>query len=131
MNTTAQKQPPQTQQTQPVRVERDRDFIIPPANISANDNEYLVEVEMPGVDKSGLEITVEGNELTITGRRKEDTPQGELYYCECPQADFRRVFELGPDVDTGKVNAQLNQGVLRLRLPKSEKAKPRKIQIAG
>jgi len=48
-----------------------------------------------------------------------------------PQADFRRVFELGPDVDTSRINAQIEQGVLNLRLPKSEKAKPRKIQIAG
>jgi len=131
MNTTLQQQ--QSQQNQPARLERqrNRDFIIPPANISATDNEYFLEVEMPGVDKSGLELTVEGNELTITGWRKSDTPQGELCYSEWPEADFRRVFELGPDVDTAKINAQLDQGVLRLRLPKSERAKPRKIQITG
>jgi HSP20 family protein len=120
-------------QNQGARVQRqtNRGFVMPPANISANNNEYLVEVEMPGVDKSGLEITVEGNELTIIGHRKGDTPQGQLYYSEWPEADFRRVFELGPDVDTTKINAQLEQGVLKLRLPKSEKAKPRKIQIGG
>ena len=74
MNTTLQQQ--QSQQNQPARLERqrNRDFIIPPANISATDNEYFLEVEMPGVDKSGLELTVEGNELTITGWRKSDTP---------------------------------------------------------
>src|SRR5712671_5777594 len=108
-----------------------RGYVIPPANIAATDNEYLVEVEMPGVDKAGLEVTVEGNELTIIGRRGVETPRGELYYSETPQADFRRVFELGPDVDTAKINAQMDQGVLRLRLPKSERAKPRKIQITG
>jgi HSP20 family protein len=108
-----------------------RAFITPPANISATDNEYLVEMEMPGVDKNGLEITVEGNELTIVGRRKSDTPPGELLYGESPRADYRRVFELGPDVDTDKIGAQMEQGVLKLRLPKSEKAKPRKIQITG
>jgi HSP20 family protein len=120
-------------QNQGTRAERqtNRGFVMPPANISASTNEYLVEVEMPGVDKSGLEITVEGNELTIIGHRKGDTPQGQLYYSEWPEADFRRVFELGPDVDTTKINAQLEQGVLKLRLPKSEKAKPRKIQIGG
>src|SRR4051812_22639462 len=125
MNTVAETQ------NQNARVERNRAFVTPPANISATENEYLVEIEMPGVDKSGLEVTVEGSELTIVGRRKTETPQGDLYYSEWPQADFRRLFDLGPDVDTAKINAQLDQGVLKLRLPKSEKAKPRKIQIAG
>lgn len=108
-----------------------RGFVTPPANISGTNNEYILEIEMPGVDKSGLEVTVEGNELTIVGRRKAEATQGELYYTETPQADFRRVFELGPDVETTRINAQMDQGVLKLRLPKSEKAKPRKIQIAG
>jgi len=59
-------------QNQPARLEREpsRGFVTPPANISANENEYLIEVEMPGVDKSGLELSVEGNELTIIGHRK-------------------------------------------------------------
>src|SRR6476660_1347341 len=97
-------------------------YVAPPANISATDNAYLVEVEMPGVDKSGLEITVEGNELTIVGRRKTELPQGELYYSESAFANFRRTFELGPDVDTSNITAQMEKGILKLRLPKSEKA---------
>jgi len=120
-------------QNRPTRMggENERGFVTPPANISANENDYLLELEMPGVDKSGLEITTEGNELTIIGRRKVETPEGEICYCESALADFRRVFELGPDVDTSKISARMEQGVLKLRLPKSEKAKPRKIQIAG
>jgi HSP20 family protein len=108
---------------------RPRGFVTPPANISATENEYLVEIDMPGVDKEGLEITVEGNELTIIGRRKSDLPEGEACYCESPQADYRRVFELGPDVDTSGINAEMKQGVLKLRLPKSEKAKPKRIEV--
>jgi len=107
----------------------DRGFVTPPANIAATANEYVLEVEMPGVTKEGLEVTVEGNELTIIGRRKMDFPDGELCYCESSQADFRRLFELGPDVDTSKINAEMNQGVLRLRLPKSERAKPKQIEV--
>jgi HSP20 family protein len=46
-------------------------------------------------------------------------------------ADYRRVFELGPDVDTTKISAEMHNGVLRLHLPKSEKAKPRQIEVKG
>jgi HSP20 family protein len=106
-----------------------RGYVIPPANIAATDNEYVVELEMPGVNKEGLEVTVEGNELTIVGRRQVDVPEGELCYCESPQADYQRVFELGPDVDTAKISAEMRQGVLTLRLPKSERAKPKQIEV--
>ena len=107
----------------------ERGFVTPPANISATGNEYVVELDMPGVDTQGLEITVEGNELTIIGRRKIDLPDGEACYCESPQADYRRVFELGPDVDTSRISAEMDQGVLKLHLPKSEKAKPKRIDV--
>jgi HSP20 family protein len=108
---------------------RNRGFVAPPANIVAAENEYLVEVDMPGVPKDGLEVTVEGNELTIIGRRKTEIPEGELLYHESPFADYRRMFELGPDVDTSKISAEMNQGVLKLHLPKSEKAKPKQIEV--
>ncbi|EEF57449.1 Hsp20/alpha crystallin family protein [Pedosphaera parvula] len=116
-----------------VRMERpeEQNFVTPPVNIAAMNGEYLIEVEMPGVDKSGLEITAENNLLTVIGRRKPETAQGELCYSESTQADYRRVFELSPDVDTSKINAKLEQGVLKLHLPKSEKAKPKKIEITG
>ena len=104
-------------------------FITPPANISATNAEYFVEIDMPGVNKEGLQVTVENNELTIIGRRSSDMPSGEICYCESPQADFRRAFELGPDVDTTKISAEMKQGVLKLRVPRSERAKPRQIEV--
>jgi HSP20 family protein len=120
-----------TETQKPVRMEKEekRPFVTPPVNIAAKNGEYLIEAEMPGVSKEGLEITVEGNDLTIIGRRKPETIEGELWYSESPSADYRRVFELGPDVDTSKITAELDQGVLKLHLPKSEQAKPRKIEI--
>jgi len=130
MNATAQTQNQNAaQQARTPRGDGERGFVMPPANISATDNGYMVEMDMPGVDKDGLEITVEGNELTIVGRRKSDLPEGEVCYCESPQADYRRVFELGPDVDTSKISAEMRQGVLKLSLPKSEKAKPKHIEV--
>jgi HSP20 family protein len=130
MNATAQAQSQNTsQQAQTHHGNGERGFVTPPVNISATDNGYVVEIDMPGVDKEGLEITVEGNELTIIGRRKSDLPEGEACYCESPQADYCRVFELGPDVDTSRIIAEMKQGVLKLQLPKSEKAKPKHIEV--
>lgn len=108
-----------------------RDYTSPPANISATENEYLLEVDMPGVSKDGLEVMVEGNEITIIGRRSTEMPVAELCYCESAMADYRRIFELGPDVDTSKIDAEMQNGVLKLHLPKSEKAKPRQIEVKG
>ncbi len=125
MNAIAENQNRSVQQES----DRARSFVTPPANILATDNEYLLELEMPGVDKEGLEVTVEGNELTIIGRRKFDRPNGELCYCESAQADFRRMFELGPDVNTAGVTAEMHQGVLKLHLPKSEQSKPKRVEI--
>lgn len=125
MNTVAESQ----NRTAPTAQRNDRGFILPAANIAATQNEYVLEIEMPGVNKEGLEVMVEGNELTIIGRRGFEMPEGELCYCESPQADYRRVFELGPDVDTSKINAEMRQGVLILRLPKAEKARPRQIEV--
>ena len=104
-------------------------FVAPAASVVEDGDGYLLQVEMPGVNKEGLEVSIEGNELTIIGRRQTEIPPGELCYCETPQADYRRVFELGPDVDTGRIGAEMKQGVLVLRLPKSEKAKPKQIEV--
>lgn len=119
----------QNQNRQRAGMENDRGFVAPPANIVGNEQEYVVEVEMPGVDKQGIEITCEGNELTIIGRRKSELPEGELCYCESALADYRRVFEIGPDIDAEKISAEMKQGVLTLRLPKSERAKPKHIEV--
>jgi len=128
----AQQQPPAAQRTDGKPQQSvDQRLTTPSANIYANDNEYILELEMPGVDKAGLEVVIDGNQLVITGKRAKDIPDGELSYCESALANYRRVFELASDVDTSKIEAQLNQGVLKLKLPKSEQAKPHKIPIQG
>jgi len=104
-------------------------FISPEVNISETKDGYVLEAEMPGVSKEGLEITLENNELTITGRRGSEMVPGEALFRERPTAHFRRVFELDPTIDTGRINAKVNQGVLTLTLPKSERVKPRKITV--
>lgn len=121
MNAVAQKE-----QGAPTRA---KNFVSPEVNIFETKEGYLLEAEMPGVNKDGLEITLEGNELTITGHRTDELTSGSVIYRESRQADYRRTFELDATVDTGKISAKIDQGLLTLTLPKHEKVKPRKITI--
>jgi HSP20 family protein len=72
---------------------------------------------------------LEGHEITITGHRAVEVVSGETLFRERHGADYRRVFELDPVIDTSKISARMNQGVLLLTLPKSEQVKPRKITV--
>jgi len=105
------------------------EFISPEVNIFETKDGYVLEAEMPGVPKDGLEITLEDNELTIIGHRKQESLSGQALFHECPRADYRRVFELDPAIDGGKISARIDQGVLTVTLPKSEEVKPRKITV--
>ncbi len=121
-----------TVQTEPRRtVERPatQEYVSPDVNIFETKDGYVLEAEMPGVSKDGLEITLEGNEITIMGHRKNEAVTGAPLFRERALADFRRVFELDPAIDTARISAKMDQGVLCLTLPKSEKVKPRKITV--
>jgi len=112
-------------------VPEERRFVSPRVNIFENKEGYLLEAEMPGVSKAGLEVLLEGNELTLVGRRQTDVPDAELVYRESSPWEFRRTFVLDPSIDTSKVNASIEQGVLTVHLPKTEMVKPRKIAVSG
>ncbi len=105
-------------------------YLTPLANILESKDGYVLEAEMPGVNKDGLEITVENGELTIVGRRAAVEARGRELYRESRATDFRRSFELDPSIDTTKISAKIDQGVLTLTLPKAEAVKPRKITVA-
>ena len=106
-----------------------QNYVTPEVNILETKESYILQAEMPGVNKEGLQITLEGNELTIVGHRNDETEPGEALVRERRPADYRRVFELDPVIDTSKVSARMDQGILTLTLPKSEQAKPRKIKV--
>ncbi len=114
---------------QPSNAGRSQEFVSPEVNIFETADGYVLEAEMPGVAKEGLEITLEGNEVTIVGHRQPEAQIGNALFRESHNADFRRVFELDPAIDTAKVQARMDQGVLTLTLPKSERVKPRKIAV--
>ena len=101
----------------------------PLANIFETKDGYVLEAEMPGVNKDGLELTVENNELTIVGRRSDPALAADVVYRESRDLDYRRVFDLDPSIDAGKISAKIEHGVLTLTLPKAESVKPRKITV--
>jgi HSP20 family protein len=107
----------------------EQSWAAPEVNIFETPEAFLLEGEMPGVNKEGLEITLEGNTLTIVGRRTEAGFGGPPLYRESRAADFRRAFELDPAVDTSKITASMQQGILKLQLPKVRKVKPRRIKV--
>ena len=108
-----------------------RGYISPRVNITETKDGYLLEAEMPGVNKGGLEISLEGTELTLVGRRQEQVQGMDLLYRESANRDYRRVFVLDPTIDSAKIDAKIENGVLRLHLPRAEQLKPRKIQVTG
>lgn len=116
-------------QETPERLRREPAFITPFANIHERSDAYLVEVEMPGVNKSGLEVMVANNELTLVGHRTHEKVPGEVFYKESREADYRRVFDLDPSIDAGKISAKIEDGILKLVLPKSEKVQPKRIAV--
>ena len=104
-------------------------YVTPVANILETSDGYLLEVEMPGVAKDGIEVTVENGELVLVGRRGDKETPGTTLYRESRMLDYRRVFDLDPSIDTGKIMAKMEQGILSLTLPKAEEVKPRRIQV--
>ena len=105
-------------------------FVVPPASVIEAGDGYTLEVEMPGVTKDGLDISVENNELMITGRRSLPVVEGTLIHHESHLENFRRTFELDPSIDANKIGARIEQGLATLTLPKAEHVKPRKITVS-
>ena len=119
-----------------IRENRDADrthteqFVAPPSSVIEAGDGYTLELEMPGVTKDGLDISVENNELMIIGRRSLPKIQGTLIHHESRPGNFRRTFELDPSIDGDKISAKIEQGLVTLTLPKAEHVKPRKITVS-
>jgi len=103
----------------------------PRADMSETENEYVINLDLPGVSKKDLRVNMEDNMLTINGERKKDeTKKGEGYYRrERAYGNFYRAFTLPKPVKEKDINATFKDGVLTVIIPKSEKSKPKKIEI--
>lgn len=111
------------------RPQREEMYVTPEVDIFESNDAYLLEAEMPGVTKDGLELTLEEHVLTIVGHRNHEPAPGTVVYRESHAYDYRRMFELDPAIDTSKINAKMEQGILRVTLPKTERVKPRRIKV--
>jgi HSP20 family protein len=118
------REAPQVQQN-----EQTRYYTTPLVNIRATADGYELTVEMPGVSKEGIEITVENGQLALVGHRRPVQVSGRRIYRERREHDFRRVYELDPSLDASRVSAKIDQGVLTVMLPKAEAVKPRRIAV--
>jgi HSP20 family protein len=92
-------------------------------------DEFVVELDVPGVDPESLDIDVERNVLTVRAERPGPRSDAELVAAERPRGVFHRQIVLGDSLDTDRVRANYAAGVLALRIPIAEKAKPRRIAI--
>jgi HSP20 family protein len=105
-------------------------FVAPSASVLEEGDGYVLQVEMPGVNKEGLEISIENNELTIIGRRSLPTVEGTLIHHESRRENYRRTFELDPSINSDKISAKVDHGVVTLTLPKAEHVRARKISVS-
>ncbi|HEX3625259.1 MAG TPA: Hsp20/alpha crystallin family protein [Verrucomicrobiae bacterium] len=103
----------------------------PPVDISEDDKEYLIKVELPGLKKEDIHIAVADGALTVTGERKvEKEEQNKKYHrVERAYGRFARTFVVPDDAEADKVAAEFKEGMLGVRIPKSEKAKPKHIEV--
>ena len=103
----------------------------PRVDITEDDKEYVIKADLPEVKKEDVKLTVQDDVMSISGERKyEKEEKGKKYHrVERAYGSFMRSFTLPEDADGGKVNAEYKDGVLNVRLPKSEKAKPKSIEV--
>jgi HSP20 family protein len=113
----------------------DEDYAIsswtPAVDIAEHDDEYLVKVELPGVNKDEVKLTLENNILTIRGEKNQEkeTKKENYHRVERNYGSFQRSFTLPAAVKADKIDASYKDGILTVSLPKAEEAKPKQIEV--
>ncbi|MGB2868076.1 MAG: Hsp20/alpha crystallin family protein [Bacteroidota bacterium] len=103
----------------------------PAVDIAEHENDYVVNVELPGVSKDDVKITLESNILTIRGEKKQEKESKDqsLHRVERSYGAFQRSFTLPTTVKNERIDAVFNDGILTVTLPKAEEAKPKQIEV--
>jgi len=115
-----------------IELAQDRPVFAPVADIYEKEDAILVVCDMPGVDEKNIEVTLDNDELTLTGYQETEQTEGyELLHRGYQTGIFRRTFTLTSEINREKIEAKINHGILRLILPKAEEAQPRKIAVTA
>lgn len=114
----------------------DQDFFegwMPAVDIREDKDKLTVKAELPGMKKEDINVSLHENNLILSGERRceETQKEGEFYRSECYYGKFQRSILLPTSVDSSKIDASYNDGILRVTLPKSEQAKRKQIQVKG
>ncbi|MDZ7737296.1 MAG: Hsp20/alpha crystallin family protein [Gammaproteobacteria bacterium] len=104
----------------------------PAVDISEEEDKYVVSADIPGVDPKDIEVTVDNNVLTISGKRESEKREEQEGYCRVERSSgrFFRRFVLPETVDDSRVSAKSGKGVLNITIPKSEKQKAKRIKVS-
>jgi HSP20 family molecular chaperone IbpA len=106
--------------------------LLPPVDVIEDSAGITLYADLPGVARDGLDLQIDAETLTIEGVAAVELPEGlEAKHAEITVPRYRRVFTLSRELDVENVTAELNQGVLKLRIPKAAHAQPRKIEVRG
>ena len=109
---------------------RSRRSFIPKADIYETENEIIVLADIPGANEKSVDITLEKNVLSINAFIEPNRTNGfNIAYAEYEEGDYQRSFRLSDEIDRDKIEAVVSDGVLRLRLPKSQEARVKKISV--
>jgi HSP20 family protein len=121
---------PRQEVTRQEAARQDTQAMLPRVDVIEDDTGITLWADMPGVSKDSLEIKVESDSLSIEGMVSTATPQAmEATYAEVRVPRFRRSFSLSRELDATHIEAELKDGVLKLRIPKQEQAQPRRISV--
>ena len=102
----------------------------PPVNVFQKGDDFIVIAEIPGVDKKDLDVRVKGGEIQITGKKSIAYPDdASIHRRERMSGEFNRTFTLRADIDAERVEADYKDGVLKVYLPRAERAKARSVKI--
>ena len=109
---------------------QDAPAMIPPVDVTEDESGITLVADLPGASRESLALDVDGDTLTIEAPVSLGTGEGlQAVYAEVRSGRYRRSFTLSRELDSGHIDATLRDGVLTLRIPKSEQARPRRIQV--
>jgi HSP20 family protein len=116
--------------TRVAETSREEAVLVPAVDVIEDADGILLYADLPGVPRDRLNLRIEQQTLTLEGELKLDLPEAmEASHAEVALPRYRRVFTLSKELDADRVNAELHQGVLKVRIPKAEHARPRRIDV--